>query len=219
MPFTTDSIICTGSASFGSLTLPANSVLNANVASTAAIARTKLALEPQAPFGIPLDRFRVWDSMATNLPDTAASDDLALTGGTWATNVPHITSGDFEGTTITRRARVQLVMPESYVVGEDCVLFLACKVSAVAQVSATVDVEAYLTSYDGAVNGADICSSAAQSINSTSVVNYPFVLGPAGLSVGTLIDVRVTIAGDDTGGSGAVEAIIGGVFLCCDIRG
>lgn len=217
MAFTVDSLFCTGSGTFGSLTLPANSVLNANVASTAAIDRSKLALESLASFAVPFNHFRVWDAMATNLPGTAADDDLGFTGGTWGTSVPHLTTSDFEGTTVTQRARVQIFAPENFITGEDFQFSLTCKVSAAAQVSATVDVEAFLTGYDGAVTGADICATAAQSINSTTAAGKAFVL--SGVTPGALIDVRVTIAGDDTGGTGAITAIIGGAFILCDIRG
>lgn len=201
------------------MTLPANAVLNANVHSAAAIARTKLALEAQAPFAVPLSSFRVWNAMATNLPGTAADDDLAFVGGTFGTDFPQIQSSNFEGTTATQRARAIIALPENYETGEDCLLNLWCKMTAVAQVSATVDVEAYRGGTDFLVNGADICATAAQSINSTTVGFKQFVLGGSGLNPGDHLDVRITVAGDDTGGSGAVIAQIGFIWLHCDIRG
>lgn len=219
MSFTVDSIICTGAASFGSMTLPANSVLNANVSSSAAITRSKLALESLAFFGVPLTQFRVWDAVNTNLPGTAANDDLGITGGTWGTNAFALTSGDFSGASITRRARVQVWMPENWIAGNNCQFLLYGKISATPQVSATVDVEAYLTDYGGNVSGSDICTTAAVPMSLTSPQTYPFVLDSAGLFVGTMIDIRVTVAGNDTGGSGAIEVLFGGAFLLCDIRG
>jgi hypothetical protein len=224
MPFSTDSItctsiICSGSGTFGSMTLPAGSVFDANIAATAAIARAKLAIDNLVSFGIPFHDFRVWDAVATSLPGTAANDDLGFTGGTWGTNTPHLTSGDFEGASITRRATAVFWMPDNFVVNEEARIRLVCKVTAVAAVSATVDVEAYRHTLDGTVNGADIVATAAQSINSTTLGAYDFVLTTSGIIPGELIAMRVTIAGNDTAGSGAIAAIIGGAFLLCDVQG
>jgi hypothetical protein len=136
--------------------------------------------------------------MATNLPGTAADDDLAFLGGTFGTDFPKLSSGDFEGATVTRRARVIVALPE---------------------VSATVDVEAFVSGADFQVSGADLCATAAVSINSTTAAFKQFVISGVGLSPGVMIDIRITIAGDDTGGTGAVSALIGGAWLHCDIRG
>lgn len=167
--------------------------------------------------------FRVHDALATVLPGTAASDDLALETGTFGTAPPTITGGDMKalGAT-TRRARVVIPIPECYVAAETMTIIVnAGMVTTVADTSCTVDIEAYEIVKDKTLDGSptDLCSTAAQSINSTTFAEKTFTLTATGLTPGGLLDVRVSIACNDAATGTAVTPKIGGFDLCCDIKG
>jgi hypothetical protein len=55
-----------------------------------------LRQDANAIFPIDLTALRVWDAFATNLPGTAATDDLALVGGTFGTSPPVVSAGDLK---------------------------------------------------------------------------------------------------------------------------
>lgn len=73
--------------------IPSGEIINSQVNSNAGIERTKLATE-QLKDNIPLELVRVWDAFQTSLPTTAASDDLGLIPGTWATDAIVIQTSD-----------------------------------------------------------------------------------------------------------------------------
>lgn len=187
-----------------------------------AITRSELAQDPLAVFAVLLTLFRVWDAQQTNLPGTAATDDLALIGTTFgaALSGPYISTGDFKTTTITRRARVQIPLPAEYEEGQTVTLRIkGGMTTTVADGSCTVDAEVYLLDRSGGVSGSDICATAAQSINSLTWADKDFTITPATLGPGDLLDVRITIAGVDTATGTAVIANLGAVELLCDIKG
>lgn len=172
---------------------------------------------------VPLTDFRIWDAMSTNLT-AAGSDDLGLTTGTFGTAFPYITSGDLNAAgAITRRARVLIGVPDNYVPGQNFFFTVeAGMLTAVASVSATVDVELY--SYNGStlVNGiaGDRVTTAAQSINSLTFGAYQFTVNGASVALepGELLDARVTIAANSATASSHF-AVIGSVYLELPIRG
>src|SRR3990167_3164676 len=98
-----------------SMPIPADAVVNASVASDAAIARSKLAQNALSPFDVNLVDFRVWDAMQTNLPGTSATDDLGLYGNTFGTTSPLIRTYDVKAAgAVTLRARVLIPLPIEY---------------------------------------------------------------------------------------------------------
>ena len=182
--------------------------------------RSFLAQDANKVFPIPMTDLRVWDAFQTDLPGTAAADDLALIGGTFATAPPMIQSGDVKalGAT-TRYARVQVVIPECYDAGETLSIVLTAGMkTTIADVSCTVDVECYRADKLSAIS-ADLCATAAQSINSTTFAAKTFSITPATLTAGDILDVRITIASNDAATATAVTPSIAGVDLTCDIRG
>lgn len=204
-----------------SLQVSDGTVTNAKIASNAGIVRSKLAQEALAKFTIPLSDFRIWDAVNANLGATAVSDDdLAYVGGTFGSASPIVTTTDVVGTSKTRRARVFVTVPAEYDGSESLQIRLSAGIigSNAAQVSCTIDVEAYLSNKAGGV-GSDLCATAAASMNSTTFASYDFDITPAGIVAGDILDVRVTIAINDTGGAGACEGAIGSCELLCDIRG
>lgn len=171
-------------------------------------------------FPVPLTDLRVWDAMQTNLPGTAASDDLAIIGGTFGTAPPIIQAGDLKAAgATTRYARFQAVLPECYVAGETVSLVLSAGMkTTVADTTCTVDVEAYRVDKISGIS-ADLCATAAQSINSLVFASKTFLITSSSLGPGDVLDVRIAIACNDAATATAVTPTIAGLDLYCDIKG
>lgn len=184
------------------------------------VLRSTLQQEDLAKYPVPWTSWRVFDAFQTNTPGTPASDDLGITGGTWGTNSPKLTTGDVKTTSPTMYARAVVSLPPEYVEGETVVLRIhAGMLTTVADTSANLDVEAYIMDREGLVSGSDICATAAQSINSLTFADKDFTLTATNLDPGDQIDIRVKIAVVDGATGTAVEAAIGSVELLCDIKG
>jgi hypothetical protein len=170
-------------------------------------------------FPIPWAALRVWDAYGTNLPATAATDDLALVGGTFGTAPPMIQAGDLKAAGATSRyARFQVALPGHYEAGETVSLVLSAgMLTTVADTSCTVDVVAYRADKIGGI-GSDICATSAQSINSLTFASKTFSITATTLSAGDILDVRIVIACNDAATATAVTPAIAGLDLVCDIR-
>ena len=179
-----------------------------------------LRQDANAIFPIDLTALRVWDAFATNLPGTAATDDLALVGGTFGTSPPVVSAGDLKAVgATTRYARFQVRLPECYDSGETITLSLSAGMATtVADTSCTLDVECYKIDKVGGI-GSDLCSTAATSINSLVFAAIPFTITSSGLVAGDVFDVRVAIACNDSATGTAVTPTIAAIDLLCDIKG
>lgn len=186
-----------------------------------AYARTYLAQDNEAEYNIPFESWRVHDAYQTLLPGTSASDDLGLIGGTFGTNTPSVQTYDLKNAGATNvRARFHVRLPQEYVAGETVKLrFKAGMKTTVASASATLDAEAYKSANDGLVSGSDIVSTSATTINSLTFANVDFVVTPTTLSAGDWLDVRVTIAINDSATATAVIGAIGKASLLVDVKG
>lgn len=179
-----------------------------------------LKQESGAIFPLGLVTARVWDAMQTLLPATAAADDLGLVGGTFGTAPPVINAGDCKalGAT-TRYARIEVPVPECYVAGQPFALSLSAGMkTTIASVSCTVDVEAYRLDKDSGIS-ADLCTTAATTINSLVFADKSFVINPATLTPGDMLDVRIAIAVNDGATATAVTPTIAAIDRVCSIRG
>jgi hypothetical protein len=173
-----------------------------------------------AIFPVRLTGLRVWDAFHTNLPGTAATDDLALIGGTFGTSPPVVSAGDCKALGATSRyARFMVELPECYEAGETVTLSLSAGVvTTVASVSCTVDVECYKIDKIGGI-GSDLCTTAATTINSLVFAAKSFTITSSGLVAGDVLDVRLTIAVNDAATVTAVTPTIAAIDLLCDIKG
>jgi hypothetical protein len=181
--------------------------------------RSELAQDAAREFTVPFTDLRVWDALATNLPATSGTDDLGLYGGTFGSATPKVSTGDVKNTSVTRYARFTFQIPAEYDAGETiAVRLVAGMKTTVASTSATLDVECY-KSDEAAGVGSDLCTTAAQSINSTSFGDKDFQITPTGLTAGDILDIRLTIAVVDSATATAVEAAIGSIQVLCDIKG
>jgi uncharacterized protein (DUF1778 family) len=186
-----------------------------------ALARSELSQDDNKIYSIPWTAWRVWDAFATNLPGTAASDDLSITGGTWATNTPSIQTGDLKAAgSTTRYARATFELPPEYVDGQSVTIRASAgMVTTAADTAATIDFEVYKSAKNRLVTGSDLCATAATTINSTTFANKDFVVTAASLAAGDVLDVRMAILVNDAATVTAVIGCAGGVDLLLDVKG
>ena len=179
-----------------------------------------LKQEPNAIFPIPLTSLRVWDAFHTNLPGTAATDDLALIGGTFGTAPPIISAGDLKAAgATTRYTRFEVQLPECYDPGETVTLSISAGMtSTIADTTCTIDVECYKLNKITGI-GSDLCSTAAMTMNSLTFADKEFTITPSGLAAGDILDVRIAIACNDGATATAVLPTIAAIDLLCDIKG
>lgn len=184
-----------------------------------ALSPTDLLQQDNKRYKIQPTDWRVWDALHTNLPGTSATDDLALTGGTFGTASPSIQTSDLKAAgSTTRYARCTFQLPKEYVDGQTVTLRArGGMITTVADVAATVDFEVY-RSNDEAGIGSDICATAAQSINSLTDVNRDFTITPASLSAGDTLDIRMAVLVNDAATATAVIAVIGAVEFLLDVK-
>lgn len=202
-----------------SIDLGSENITDRQVSPTAAIQRSKLAQRVLNEFPVSLLDFRVWDAFHTALSNTAASDDLALSTGTFGTGQPYITAGDLKAAGATnRRARAQVRLPNDFEAGETLQIrvYAGMKTTA-ADTTCTIDFEAHKLAGNGTV-GSDLVSTAATSINSTTAAAYSFTVDATGLVAGDILDIRMTIACNDAATSTAVEPAVYQVELLADLR-
>jgi hypothetical protein len=184
-----------------------------------AIARSQITQEDLAAYTIPLTSLRVHDAMQTNLPGTAANDDMGLITGTPGTDAPTLQGVDFGGTSTDEKGAFEFVLPPEYVSGETITVRLrAAMLTTVSDGTATVDVECWAATANGAV-GSDICATAAQSINSLTAADKDFTITPTSLVAGDRLIVRLSFGGSDSGNVGVMIPEISRVQVLLDIKG
>ena len=190
-----------------------------NVDENAAVARSAIVQEDLVPYTIPLTSIRVHDAMATNLPGTAANDDMGLITGTPGTDAPTLQGVDFGGTSTDEKGAFEFVLPAEYVTGQTITLRVTgAMLTTVSDGTATVDAECWVATSAGAV-GSDICATAAQSINSLTSADKDFTITPTSLAAGDRLIVRLSFAGSDTGNAGVMIPEVSRVQMLLDIKG
>jgi len=201
----------------GDLIVPGNIRVNGSI--TPAIARASILAQAELQaFTVPWTLWRVHDALQTNLPGTAATDDLALIGGTFATASPTIQGVDFGGGNTTAYARAQIPLPWEYEAGQSVTLrFHAGILTTEADASCTLDVECFETDEEAGIS-ADLYAGTAQSIDSLVMADIDFTITPTALTAGDLLDVRIKVYGEDAGNLGVMIPCIGAVKLLCDVR-
>ncbi len=181
--------------------------------------RATILKQETARFPIPWSSLRIFDAYQTALTGTANTDDLALIGGTFGTAPPMVQAGSAAIASITRYARFQVIVPECYVAGQAFALvFSAGMKTTVADTSATLDVECYRADKISGIS-ADLCTTAAQSINSLVFADKSFTITPGTLLPGDILDCRITIAAVDAATGAAVTPTIAGMDISCAIKG
>ena len=195
-------------------------VMTQRASITGTVARANLVQDDLAAYVIDLvTAMRVHDARQTNLPATAANDDMALITGTPGTDAPTLQGVDFGGTSTDEKCAFTFALPPEYVAGETITLRVrAAMLTTVSDGTALVDAEVWKQDGDGAV-GADICATAAQSINSLTPANKDFTITPTGLVAGDVLQVRLSFSGADVGNVGVMIPEISKVTMLLDVKG
>lgn len=199
--------------------IPVRSFTGTDLAINAEIAATQLAQRAMQAEPIPLTDCRVWDAMHSMVVGTPAADDLGLITGTPGTDFPYLSAGDLKAAgATTRKVAFQLPVPSNYDDGETFeVRIRAAMETTVADNSCTVDLEAWLGTAGAA--GSDLCTTAAQSMNSLTPANLDFTVDPSSLDPGDLLTVVLSIACNDAATGTAVTPVIYAITRRCDLRG
>lgn len=182
------------------------------------VQRNDLKLETKT-YPILMRDARVWDAPLSFLPTTSSSDDLGFTAGTWGSSGNTIRTSDLKnlGST-TRYSRHVIALPPEYIAGESVVLRVNAGMNTtVASTAATIDAEVYETS--GATISADLCATAAQSINSLTAANRNFTITATNLAPGDILDIRLAVLVNDSATATAVIAVINSIDLVLSVRG
>jgi len=184
------------------------------------IPRASLAQDNLAEYADDPTGWRVHDAFATNLPGTPADDDLGLVTGTLGTAPPEVQTGDLKAAgATTRYARRVVTIPQEYQAGQTFQLrFRAGMKATVADVSATLDIEAYKLDGAGGVSG-DLYAGPAQDINSLTLQDIDFTITPTTLTPGDQLDVRIAMAVNDAATGTAVTGVIHKLSRLCDVKG
>lgn len=184
--------------------------------------RTSLAQESLAIYNIPLMLLRKHDDLAALLPATPATDDLGIVTGTPGTDVPTLQTEDLKaegGNPTLNRCTFEFTMPPEFDDTTDVTIDIhAGMLTTIADDTATVDVEVWESDKEAGA-GADLCATAAQSINSLTLATKTFVITAASLISGDKILVRITTSVSDGSTGTVVKAIIGDIRMRLDIRG
>src|SRR5437667_2427391 len=148
-------------------------------------------------------------------------DDLAISSGAFATGLPYIHTGNLKSAgATTRYARTMFTLPPEYVPAGACQLrFASGMLTTVSHTSATIDCECYKTARNTLKTGSDLVSTNAASINSLSFVEKTFDLTASGLVAGDVLDIRVTIAVNDSGTVTVVEGAIAHAEMLLTVKG
>lgn len=149
------------------------------------------------------------NDLVTPLPNAGDATNLGLVAGTHGTHSPTLQGTDFGGTTATETARTTIEIPADYVAGGDLTLtFHAGVLTTVSDNLATLDVQAYEPDGEAGVS-ADLCATAAQSINSLTMAAKAFTITGTALEPGDVLDVEITTVGTDGGNLGVMKTIVG----------
>lgn len=202
------------------LLLGSGEIRDHHVSADAGLQRSKLAQRTLATLGVNLTDLRVWDALATNLPGTPTADDLGLVTGTWGTDAPYVGTGDLKAAgATTMRAGFFARVPHDFELSATLVLSVwAGMVTTIADVSATVDVEAWRIDKDGTLGAADICTTSATTINALGALEKQFTLDSDTISAGDMLLFRVSVAINDGATATAVIGQIAAIDLLADLR-
>lgn len=203
----------------GEMTIGSGSLTNSSISPTADIARSKLAQDANKTYTIPIHAFRYWNNMALVLPAVAVDDEMGIVTGTPGTDVPTLQGVDFGGVATDEKCAFEFCLPAEYDAGQSVTVRLrAAMLTTVADAATTVDVECFKSNRDG-LAGIDLCSTAAQSINSLTPANLDFTITPTGFAAGDRLVIILAFAGSDTGNLGVMIPEISQVEILLDVRG
>ena len=202
------------------LVVPDGYVTDGSISATAQIAVSKLAQQTVQEFPVPFNSLRVWDAITSLPPASASADDLGLVIGTPGTDAPTISTGDVKAAGVTtRKIGFELAVPHNYDDGQTIeVRVRAGMETTVADVTAYVDLQAYIVNGSGLV-GSDLVTTSLIAMNNLTAADCDFVLSAGSVDPGDHIMCVLTLSVEDSATATAVIANAYSVVLRCDTRG
>jgi len=171
-------------------------------------------IDTAATLQVPIQQFLSTD-LITPLGATGDATILGIVAGAHGTNGPSLQGKDVTGLTATTTdlARTLLAIPADYVAGTNLTIRLhAGMLTTVADTTCTVDVQAYIPDEEAGIS-ADLCATAATSINSLTLADKDFTITGTTIAAGDIIDLELTTVSVHTGTATATIPIIGAVKL------
>lgn len=183
-----------------------------------AIARSALTQDALKPYTVTLNRMGVAATLALlGASAGTPSGAFGLTPGTHGSATPKLIGEAASGNAKSDACRFLFTLPAEYDAAETITLRVRARVTGLVQVSETIDA-AVFKSDNAAGVGSDLCTTAAQTLTA-SFANYDFTVTPAGLAAGDTLDILLTGALDDTGGTANKLIEIGAVQMLLDVKG
>lgn len=203
----------------GVFQLDTESITDADCSAVMALQRAKLEQRVLGNQSIPHTAWRKWDDLSTNLPQTPATTYLGMVTGTWGTDAPYLGTGDVKAAGCTRRAAGLFSLPADYEAAQTVTVRVwAGMKTTVADGTATVGIEVWRIDKDGTLGAANLCATAAQSINNLTAASKDFQITATTLGAGDQLYVRVTVTVTDAATVTAVIAALWQVELLADLR-
>lgn len=191
-------------------------ILNEDVNAAAAIARSKLAEDALAVYGISIENVRSDAGAALTAAETAGTFDVTV-----GTNTIIVNGEVTDNETEVSVCYVKFILPAEYVAAGDVTVRLRCaliKTGAPTDNGSTIDVEAYEQT-DNAV-GADLCATAAQSFAAMDTwYNKDFTVTAAGLVAGDVLIIKITSSVIDSEAGGGTIVFNMEPKILIDIKG
>jgi len=179
----------------------------------AAVTRGKLAVYAGAGA---TRRIRMQDWRLQTLLQLAAAADgthLGLAAGTYGTNGPELIGSVANANSKTEKARMVLTLPPEYVAGSNLLMRFRCRVNGSAFVAQTIDLSVRKMDAEAGI-GADLVVENAQAIPAAWGL-VDFTVTGASLGAGDELDILLTLAVNDTGGTLNKNAEVGLVIMGC----
>lgn len=202
------------------ITVPDGIIGNAAINSAAGIESSKLESRADQIFPVLLVNAKTWDAFHTNIPGTAANDDLGLITGTLGTNALRLQTGDLKAAgSTTRYAGFVASVPQNYHDGQSFVIRVrGGMVTTAADVAATVDLQVYKFDKSGAV-GSDLCQTSSGTINSLTKANVDFTIDSTAIDPSDILVFRIAVLVNDAATATAVIGEISNIEIRCTTRG
>lgn len=177
----------------------------------------KKIAQGRAKVALRLHEFRQSGAMKDALADTPSGGNLGLADAITGV-LTGVTTNGGSTATASDAASALFVMPVDYDSGSDFTVSINAGVSVVRTVSSSVDLAAEPVVFNTATankKDADLCVTAATAITAT-YADKDFVVSGSGLEPGSVVDLTVTLAANDTGGSSNGIATIRRVNILYD---
>lgn len=186
------------------------------------VSRGDAAVEALTEKSIPLSAWVVDGS--PNSPIEEASNEEGLgtaeaASGQFGTVANYLATDDEKNETTSKTARAQIPIPANYIAGQAIKFrFRSGMKTTVASTSASLDLECYKSDRAGGAPGNDLCTTAAQSINSLTLANKDFSIDETGLKAGDVLDIRITISIVDSATGTPVFGVVTHAAIMCGVK-